>query len=106
MKTVYSAVDPVFAALIEQVLRDSGIAAFCFQGGLVGAAGELPPTECVGRVVVVHEEQAEQARAIVRAFLEYEPESEAAWICTECGETLDSSFTQCWSCGRERTLKP
>lgn len=102
MKTVYAAADPMFAALIEQVLRDAGIPAFCFQAGLVGASGEVPPTECFGRVVVVHDEQAERAREIVKAYLEPAPQVADDWVCRHCGETLEAAFTQCWACGAER----
>ena len=103
MKTVYSSADPVMAGFIEGLLNDAGIPAHAHQAGLYGAAGEVPPTECWARIVVVHEEQAEQARAIILEYLEGEPQHDGKdWKCPRCGETIEPQFTQCWNCGRER----
>lgn len=102
MKTVYTAADPIMAGFIEGVLQNAGIQAHAMQAGLYGAAGEIPPNECWARVVVVHESQAEQARAVIKEYLEAEGDPEArAWQCPRCGEQIEGQFTQCWSCGYE-----
>lgn len=28
------------------------------------------------------------------------------WNCDECGETVDSGFSVCWSCGNEQSKRP
>jgi hypothetical protein len=103
VKTVYHAADPVMAGFIEGVLRHAGIDAHVFQAGLYGAAGELPPTECWARVVVVDDAQAAQARAVILGYLEPGPLPDASgWTCSRCGEAIEAQFTQCWQCGGER----
>ncbi|WP_018139100.1 MULTISPECIES: DUF2007 domain-containing protein [unclassified Thioalkalivibrio] len=103
MRTVYTAADPVMAGFIENLLKEAGIPAYVAQAGLYGAAGEIPPTECWGRVMVVHEAQAEQARELIVEYLEGEPEHDGKeWKCSRCGERIEPQFTQCWNCGRER----
>lgn len=103
MKTVYTAADPILAGFFEGVLRNAGITAHVFHAGLQGAAGELPPDQCWARIVVVHPEQFEMARELVREYLEpHEPEDQSDWSCLGCGERSEAQFTQCWSCGWER----
>ena len=90
------------AGFIEGVLENAGIQAHVMQAGLYGAAGGLPPNECWARVVVVHEEQAEQARAVILEYLETDGDpSGKEWQCPRCGEKSESQFTQCWNCGYE-----
>lgn len=103
MKTVYTAADPIMAGFIEGVLNNAGIQAHVFQAGLYGAAGEVPPNECWARVVVVHTEQAEQARAVIQEYLEAEVQPGVReWTCPDCGEAIEAQFTQCWNCGHQR----
>lgn len=103
MKTVYTAADPIMAGFIEGVLQNAGIQAHVLQAGLYGAAGAIPPNECWARVVVVHPEQEQQARAVIKEYLEAEADPGVlAWKCPRCGEQIEAQFTQCWSCGYER----
>ena len=100
MKTVYTAADPIMAGFIEGVLQNAGIQAHVMQAGLYGAAGEIPPNECWARVVVVREDEAEQARAVIKEYLEAESDPKAReWKCPRCGEQIEAQFTQCWNCG-------
>lgn len=107
MQTIYSSADPIMAGFIEGVLRDVGISAHVLQAGLYGAAGELPPTECLARIVVVHPEQAERARRIVREYLEPDAQHDFPdWTCPRCGEISEGQFTQCWQCAWENVDAP
>jgi len=103
VKTVYTAPDPIMAGFIEGVLQNAGIHAHVLQAGLYGAAGEVPPNECWARVVVVREDQAEQARQVIREYLEAAVEpGTREWTCPDCKERIEAQFTQCWNCGRQR----
>lgn len=103
MRTVYSAADPVMTGVIESLLQDAGIPAYVNQAGLYGAVGEIPPTETWARIMVVHEEQAAEARTIILEYLEGEPQNKGRpWQCPRCGEVIEPQFTQCWNCGREK----
>ncbi len=105
MKTVYTAPDPIMAGFIEGVLQNAGIQAHVLQAGLYGAAGGIPPNECWARVVVVHEDQVEQARAVIREYLEVESGPDAReWTCPQCRERIEAQFTQCWNCGHDRPV--
>lgn len=103
MRTVYAAADPVMAGFIENLLQEAGIPAYVNQAGLYSAAGEVPPNETWARIMVVHEEQAEEARAIILEYFEGEPQHDGEnWKCSRCGEVIEPQFTQCWNCGREK----
>jgi hypothetical protein len=103
MKTVCAAADPIMAGFLEGILRQAGIPAHVFQSGLQGAAGELPPDQCLARIVVVHPEHLDTARELLRLYLEPSESVDApGWVCPTCGEGSENQFTQCWQCGWER----
>lgn len=103
MKTVFSGADPIMAGFVEEILREAGIPAHVFQSGLQGAAGELPPDQCLARIVVVHPEHVDAARELMRLYLEPTLSNDAPdWVCPTCSEISEAQFTQCWRCGSER----
>ena len=103
MKKVYGSDDPLLVARLRQVLESEHVACVVRNDFLLGAAGELPPNECWPELWVLHDEQADKARALVEAFVAAADPAADPWTCAGCGEVLDGAFTQCWQCGRERS---
>ncbi len=102
MKKVYSSHDPLLVAQLRGLLEANHIACLTRNDYLMGAAGELPPMECWPEIWVLEDYQLERARGLVDAFLAPGSGPPGPWTCSECGETVDPPFTQCWRCGRER----
>ncbi|MCP5150038.1 MAG: DUF2007 domain-containing protein [Ectothiorhodospiraceae bacterium] len=103
MRRVYGPDDFVVIGQLRAFLESSHVRCMVRNELLMGAAGELPPTECLPELWVLDDDQLERARALVEAFLRPPHDAEAVqWRCPRCGEVLEGQFTQCWSCGTER----
>jgi rubrerythrin len=60
-------------------------------------------------VWVTDDAQFERADALLVSFLRGDHAREFRdqnWRCPKCGENLEGQFTECWSCGARRPLKP
>ena len=96
MRRLTQAPNLAIAALWVDTLREAGIAAALNRQFLAGAAGELPPDQCLPEVWVLHEEQEAQARELLRALMDL---PQRRWHCA-CGELVEGGFESCWRCGR------
>ena len=102
MKRVYTAKHPTEAHLIRGMLEAAGIHAAVKGDQLYGAYGELPvlPT-----VWITDDTVDAHAQRVVVEFLRGGAELEYGherWTCTQCDETLEGQFTECWNCGAAR----
>lgn len=96
MRRLLQAPNLAIAALWVDVLRQSGIAASVQRQFLSGAAGELPPDQCLPEIWVHHEAQEAAARALLAQLREV---PQRRWRCA-CGELVEGGFESCWSCAR------
>ena len=101
MPRVYSHPDPAITHLVQGALANAGIDAVV-QGERPGAAmGEVPPIAAWSEVWVGDGDRLADAQSIV-ALVTAEPDADAQpWTCPSCGETVESQFAQCWSCGAD-----
>jgi hypothetical protein len=84
------------AAMWVDTLREAGIAASVERQFLSGAAGQLPPDQCLPEIWIVHEEQEGAARALLRQLQSL---PQRRWLCA-CGEVVEGGFESCWNCAR------
>lgn len=99
MPIVYSNPDPSITHLVRNALEAAGITAIV-RGDRPGAAmGEIPPVAAWSEVVVG--DRFEDAQALVVEMMSDTPAGEP-WTCASCGESLESHFGMCWSCGTSR----
>jgi len=68
--------------------------------GSGSAAGEIPPAVIKNTLHVFEDDDIEKAKALIADFLNYAG-LEHDWICTQCQETVDKEFLQCWNCGAD-----
>jgi hypothetical protein len=85
----------VLATLWADVLTANGIEASVQRQFLGGAAGELPPDQCLPEVWIKHPNQEGRARDWLHD-LQNVPQHQ--WLCT-CDEHISGGFEQCWRCG-------
>ena len=106
MKRVYSAHSPLLVGHMRNVLETEGIRCVTRNMGLVGGAGELPPTAVWPELWVEREIDYERAERVVQEALEA-PTTAAGdtWRCRGCGEELEPQFEQCWNCGGEKPVR-
>ncbi len=64
------------------------------------SGGMMPQLDqIVGISVLVYQEDAAQARAILTGT---GGDGSGAWTCPACGEEGEPGYDACWKCGRER----
>lgn len=102
MKRVYSAHSPLLVGHMRNLLENEGIRCTTRNMGLVGGAGELPPTAVWPELWVEREIDHRRAEAIIEAALDDTPPEGESWRCRGCGEELEPQFEQCWKCGGTR----
>ena len=101
MKRVYSAPSPLLVGHMRNILQTAGIRCFIRTEGLIGGAGELPPTLVWPELWVERSIDHERAERLIEEAMTA-PEPGSDWTCPACGEQLEPQFDACWSCGRER----
>ena len=101
MKKVYRSHLPFQVAQLKGVLESNHVACVTRNDFLLGAAGELPPTECWPELWILDDAQTERALELVEAFTRA-ASAAPSWTCTACGERLEGQFGSCWHCGEDR----
>lgn len=96
MRRLLQAPNLAIAALWADTLREAGIAASVERQFLSGAAGQLPPDQCLPEIWIVHDEQEAAARTLLRQL---QTLPQRRWHCA-CGELVEGGFESCWQCGR------
>jgi hypothetical protein len=84
------------AMLWADTLRQDGIEASVQRQFLSSVAGEVPPDQCLPEIWVMHDEQLEPARALLRQL---QTLPQRRWRCA-CGELVEGGFESCWNCAR------
>lgn len=98
MKRVYSAHSPLLVAHMRNVLEGEGIRCTTRNMGLVGGAGELPPTAVWPELWVERDADHARAERVVAEALRDDQASGPTWRCPACGEELEPQFDTCWRC--------
>ena len=96
MRRLAQAPNLAIAALWADTLREAGIDVSVQRQFLSGAAGQLPPDQCLPELWVTHDEQEDAARALLRDLQQL---PQRRWRCV-CGELVEGGFESCWNCGR------
>ena len=78
-------------------------AANLVEAQLIGAIGELPPSEVIG-VWLDEAQHSERARDIIDEFEAVRQRPEKDWRCQRCQEWVGREFGACWQCGQARPI--
>jgi hypothetical protein len=96
MRRLLQAPNLAIAAMWVDTLREAGIAASVERQFLSGAAGQLPPDQCLPEIWIVHDQQEAAARTLLEQLQSL---PQRRWLCA-CGEVVEGGFESCWSCGK------
>ena len=95
MKRIGQAPNIAIAQLWVDMLRLQGFDVTMQRYFLNGAAGDLPPDQCLPEIWVQDDTQFDRAKA---AFADVERPLQRSWVCQACGEHVEGGFEQCWNC--------
>jgi hypothetical protein len=107
MQRIYGARDSTEAEFVRGLLEAEEINAIVQGSVLEAARGDIPFTAASLPSVWVNDEDVERATPVVDEFRRGGPgvtQSQVAWVCPKCGETLEGQFTACWHCGAEKSV--
>ena len=93
------------AEIAKGVLEKNGIEVFVVRDDCGGMEPQLQITE--GIKVLVPSAQLQEASDLLKNMNGPETsgkqaQEETTWKCDQCGELLESQFTDCWNCGAPR----
>jgi predicted RNA-binding Zn-ribbon protein involved in translation (DUF1610 family) len=107
MLKVFTAQHQAEAHIVEDLLRSNGIQAHVMGDVLLNTVpGSLVIPGTSPEVWILNPDQADAAFELIEDYSSGKPlpdEAGPSWQCPKCSETLESQFTECWSCG---TAKP
>ncbi|HEX4242816.1 MAG TPA: DUF2007 domain-containing protein [Steroidobacteraceae bacterium] len=103
MKRVFRAATLIQVAHARNLLLTAGIESELRNQYLAGAVGDLPMLETWPQLLVQDEDEQAALRALARATA---APTGSAWVCDECGESLEPQFTSCWRCGSAPASSP
>ena len=101
MQLLYSSLNLHEIHHLKNLLQAEGIRCHVRNELLSRLAGEIPFTECAPELWLQDPRDLERARQVVTDFGRSAVNS-PAWLCRNCGETLEGQFSACWHCGAER----
>jgi hypothetical protein len=101
MKIVYSASTISVVSIFQNILEGYGIRCRVKNEFSSGGIGEIPPIECWPQLCV-EDDDYEEAKRIVDEALSAKDLPD--WKCDSCGEIIEGQFSQCWNCGKNRSL--
>jgi hypothetical protein len=101
---VFVAQHPTEAHFLKGLLESNGIRSEVRGEALFGVRGEIPFTEAFPEIWVLNDDQVGEALNVLRNRSRESDEVDELqlWRCSNCGETLESQFTACWSCNTDR----
>lgn len=98
MKRLGQAPNIAIAQLWVDMLRDQGLDVNMQRYFLNGAAGDLPPDQCLPEIWTQDDSQNDRAK---EAFVALQRMPQHNWVCTACGERIEGGFEQCWNCSAD-----
>ena len=101
MKTVYSSSNISIVSIFQNTLEGYGIRCWIKNEFLRAGIGEIPPIECWPQLCVDDEDYEEAKRFIDETLSE---QGGPVWECESCGEIIEGQFSECWNCGKTRSL--
>lgn len=95
---IYTANNPPLAHIVCELLRANNIDCEVRGEGVFGLQGELPFGEASEPYVwLLETTQLNRAHELIMQF--EQPQPEASWHCSDCGEENEGQFALCWQCG-------
>lgn len=105
MHEVFRDIDTAKVGMIDGILKESGISTVLknFTGG--SNITSIPIPTLYPTIYALNQAQVNEAKELIREFLEAKPAETEEWNCCKCGETVDGFLPECWSCQHPKEEK-
>lgn len=97
MKKLFSSPESAEVDLLQNMLKESGVACEVRNGDLA----QIVPAPPFYEELWVSDEEYPRAAELLSSWRR-PPASAPSWACPRCGELVEAQFTSCWKCGAER----
>ena len=102
MKAFYTSLKTHEIYHLKNLLEAAGVRCRIRNEGLSTLAGEVPFVECAMQLWLEDESDRGFADSILREMTSRSAPAGSTWVCSRCTERIESQFTACWNCGREK----
>ncbi len=99
MKRVFTSPDSAELGLLKNMLQKAGLRCVEINEQM---AQVIPSAPFQAELWVENEADYPAAVALLKEWQRPTNTAGESWICSRCGETLDSQFSKCWKCGTRR----
>jgi hypothetical protein len=97
MKRLFSSPDTAEVGLLKNILQKAGVR--CVENNL--QMSQTIPTSLFQAELWVEDENYTDAVALMAEW-QNPTVTGTPWVCSRCGEKLESQFSKCWKCGTRR----
>jgi len=98
MKRLFSSPDAAEVALLKNILQKAGVGCLEKNEQMANTIPTLP----FQAELWVEDENFNDAFALMQEWRNPTVTGAAPWVCSRCGEKLESQFSKCWKCGTRR----
>jgi len=89
---------------INDILEQQGIKTTLRNWHPDSMMNQIPLPYMFPFIMVFSEEDSIKAKAIIREYENGDPVDLGEWNCPQCGERIEGTLTECWSCQTERKI--
>ncbi len=97
MYEVYRDIDSSKVGLINGILNNEGIETM-LRNWNAGNITSVPIPEFYPNICVRKKEEIRLAKEIIDEYFNDKNENQPEWTCSNCGESVDGNFYECWNC--------
>jgi len=102
MREIFTDQDFTRVGHFQSVLEAAGIKTFIRNEYTHNSLSEMPSGVFFPSLCVVHDEDYEEALALLRPLYDTPATQAPDWKCPSCGEMVPGNFETCWNCKAER----
>ena len=101
MQEIFRHHDSSTVGLLDGILRESGISTL-LKNWTGGNITEIPIPSLYPSIHVLDDSQAEEAKQIIKEYMNQALQTQPAWVCPQCKCIVDGYLSECWSCQTEK----
>ena len=102
MKKIFENIDYIQVGLRQSILASEGVETLVKNYELSATAGVIAPSDCFPELWIVEDSDFERAVEVLNSYNSSSPVTEASWVCSKCGSSVDGNFGACWNCSTPR----
>lgn len=98
-RRLVASLDTIYLGYIEALLNQAGIEVDKRNQFIAGGLGELPVMDAMPELWVESAAYSRAEAILQQVANDPQPQEKTAWVCPQCGESIEGQFSQCWQCG-------